>query len=403
MASHVIAQEQTLTQEDILHWLALRLVPGLGTVTTARLLTRLKSPQAIFRASASELEAAGLSPSQARNVASGCSFDDAVDQQQKLLNFGAGILTIHQSLYPQHLREIFDPPVLLFFRGNPQLLATHSIAVVGTRRPTPYGIAAAERLSSDLARAGLTITSGMAQGIDTAAHHAALKEDGRTIAVLGCGVDILYPSSNRKLYADIQDKGLLLSEFPMGAPAFPQNFPIRNRIVSGLSVGVLIVEGAQHSGSAITAKLAMDQGREVFAVPGNITSKMSWGPNLLIKDGGAKLVQEWTDVTNELPASVRRDLVRNAQQRTLEEATVSPSGILCGEVCQTDQSAEEAPLRALGRKLLNTLQVDTPLQLDSIIESFEGVSSSELISALFDLEMSGLVRQLPGKQFVKVW
>jgi DNA processing protein len=189
----------------------------------------------------------------------------------------------------------------------------------------------------------------------------------------------------------------------MGAPAFPQNFPIRNRIVSGLSVGVLIVEGAQHSGSAITAKLAMDQGREVFAVPGNITSKMSWGPNLLIKDGGAKLVQEWTDVTNELPASVRRDLVRNAQQRTLEEATVSPSGILCGEVCQTDQSAEEAPLRALGRKLLNTLQVDTPLQLDSIIESFEGVSSSELISALFDLEMSGLVRQLPGKQFVKVW
>ena len=182
----------------------------------------------------------------------------------------------------------------------------------------------------------------------------------------------------------------------MGAPAFPQNFPIRNRIVSGLSVGVLIVEGAQYSGSAITAKLAMDQGREVFAVPGNITSKMSWGPNLLIKDGGAKLVQEWTDVTNELPAPVRRDLVRNAQQRVLEEST--------GAECQPVDLADEAPMKALGRKLLlGTLQVDTPQQLDSIIESFEGVSSSELISALFDLEMSGLVRQLPGKHFVKVW
>jgi DNA processing protein len=181
----------------------------------------------------------------------------------------------------------------------------------------------------------------------------------------------------------------------MSAPAFPQNFPIRNRIVSGLSIGVLIVEGAQHSGSAITAKLATDQGREVFAVPGNITSKMSWGPNLLIKDGGAKLVQEWSDVTNELAPAVRRDLVKNAQQKVLDNGSEN-----------ADSPAEitpDAPLKALGRKLLNQLQVDTPQQLESIIESFDGVSSSELISALFDLEMSGLVRQLPGKQFVKVW
>jgi DNA processing protein len=256
-------------------------------------------------------------------------------------------------------------------------------------------MAAAERLSADLSRAGLTITSGMAQGIDTAAHHAALRENGLTIAVLGCGVDVLYPSSNRKLYSDLQQKGLILSEFPMGAPAFPQNFPIRNRIVSGISIGVLIVEGAQHSGSAITAKLATDQGREVFAVPGNITSKMSWGPNLLIKDGGAKLVQEWSDVTNELPASVRRDLVQNAQQKSLLESSDATP--------ESQQPIEDSPMKALGRKLLNTLQVDTPQQLESIIESFEGVSSSELISALFDLEMSGLVRQLPGKQFVKVW
>jgi DNA processing protein len=395
MASVVITQEQTLTHEETLHWLALRMVPGLGTVGAIRLLKSLKSPQAVFRASVSELEAAQLSPAQARNISSGCSFDDAVDQQRKMLDFGARLITFHDARYPQRLREIFDPPLLLFASGNLQLLSTHSIAVVGTRRPTPYGLAATERLSGDLSRAGLTITSGMAQGIDTAAHQAAFKQDGATIAVLGCGVDVLYPAGNRKLYTDLQQKGLIVSEFPMGAPAFPQNFPIRNRIVSGLSVGVLIVEGAQHSGSAITAKLAMDQGREVFAIPGNITSKMSWGPNLLIKDGGAKLVQEWTDITNELPAQVRRDLVNNAQQRTLDESsdTLPEPGFTC----------EDAPLKALGRKLLNMLQVDTPQQLESIIESFEGVSSSELISALFDLEMSALVRQLPGRHYVKVW
>src|SRR3954454_1971271 len=239
----------------------------------------------------------------------------------------------------------------MFALGKPELLSSPSIAVVGTRRPTPYGIAASERLSADLAKAGLTITSGMARGIDTAAHRATLSEEGSTIAVLGCGVDVLYPSENRRLYEEIGHKGLLISEFPMGAPAYPQNFPIRNRIVSGLSLGVIVVEGAQHSGSAITAKLAMDQGREVFAVPGNITSPMSWGPNLLIKSGGAKLVQEWTDVIEELPAPVRRKLVTRAQQKILLEA---------GEPAEFAPEAPEDPQKkkALARKLLNCLQVD---------------------------------------------
>ncbi|HTU45849.1 MAG TPA: DNA-processing protein DprA [Bryobacteraceae bacterium] len=382
-----------LTQEETLHWLALRMVPGVGTLSTLRLLERFKSPSAIFRASPSELEAAGLSPAQARNLASGYSFDDAVEQQQKLLDVGAQLITIHDACYPQRLREIFDPPLLLFGVGRTELLSTAAIAVVGTRRPTPYGLAATERLSADLAKAGLTVISGMARGIDTAAHRATLAEDGDTVAVLGCGVDVLYPVENRKLYEEIGRRGLLISEFPLGAPAYPQNFPIRNRIVSGVSLGVVIVEGAQHSGSAITAKLAMDQGREVFAVPGNITSKMSWGPNLLIKQG-AKLVQEWTDVTNELPAAVRRDLVLKAQQKVLLDG-ISPPDPAPG-------TAEE-PLKALARRLLNSLQVDVPQQLDKLLESFEGVSSSELIGALFDLEMSGLVRQLPGKNFVKVW
>ncbi len=383
-----------LTQEELLHWLALRMVPGLGTVSSLRLLEKLKSPQTIFRCSASELEAAGLSPAQARNVASGCSFDDAVDQQQKAMNTGAELITIQDPRYPQSLREIFDPPILLFALGRTELMKSAGIAVVGTRRPTPYGIAACERLSTDLARAGLTIVSGMARGIDTAAHKSALTEEGDTIAVFGCGIDVLYPADNRKLYQDIARKGLLLSEFPMGAAAFPQNFPIRNRIVSGLSLGVLIIEGAQHSGSAITAKLAMDQGRDVFAVPGNITSKMSWGPNLLIKQG-AKLVQEWSDITNELPLSVRRELVNRAQQKVLSDG-MDP-------LLANPSEGPEPPVKALSRKLLNILQVDVPQPLDGLLETFEGASSSELIGALFDLEMSGLIRQLPGKKFVKVW
>ena len=242
--------------------------------------------------------------------------------------------------------------------------------------------------------AGLSIVSGMARGIDTAAHRAALNANGNTIAVLGCGVDVLYPSSNRKLYDDIARRGLLLSEFPLEAPAFPQNFPVRNRIVSGLALGVLIVEGAQHSGSGITARLAMDQGREVFAVPGNIVSKMSWGPNLLIKEGGAKLVQEWSDITNELPVAVRRELIARAQQQILPE--------MADQVIAAQNTPDE-PMKVLARKLLNFLKVDVPQQLELLVETFDEFSSSELIGALFDLEMSGLIRQLPGKNFVKVW
>jgi DNA processing protein len=205
----------------------------------------------------------------------------------------------------------------------------------------------------------------------------------------------LYPADNRRLFEDLATQGLILSEFPMRTPAYPQNFPIRNRIVSGLSLGVLIVEGAQYSGSGITARLAVEQGREVFAVPGNITSKMSWGPNLLIKDGTAKLVQEWGDVVNELPAAVRRELVNRGQQRILMNG---------GEpVPECEETTKLSPLQNLARKIVNHLQVDDSKQLDELLETFEGVSSSEMIAALFELEMNGLVRQLPGKRFVKVW
>jgi DNA processing protein len=241
----------------------------------------------------------------------------------------------------------------------------------------------------------------MARGIDTAAHRGALAAGGETIAVLGCGVDVVYPSENKKLAAEIAAKGLILSEFPMGSVAFPQNFPIRNRIISGMSVGVLVVEGAQYSGSAITAKLAMDQGREVFAIPGNITSKLSWAPNLLIKQG-ARLVQDWNDVVSELPVESRRHLIEKGRQRLLGEQsgeTVATSG---GEAASLANS-RGPELDATARRTLEKLQVDIPIHLDDLIEKMEDSSPSELIAALFELEMQGLVKQLPGKNFVKVW
>src|SRR5271157_5512659 len=214
-------QSPVLSREEELYWLALRLVPGLGARTSGKLLDRFRTPQAIFRASRTELEAAGVSGSVAQSIASGTAFEDAVTQQEKMAETGTVAVTLSDPRYPQRLREIFDPPIVLFARGRVELLQAISLAVVG------------------------------------------------------CGADVVYPSENRKLAADLAVKGLIISEFPMGAVAFPQNFPIRNRIIAGMSVGVLVVEGAQYSGSAITARLAMEQGREVFAVPGNITSKLS--------------------------------------------------------------------------------------------------------------------------------
>jgi DNA processing protein len=391
-------QAAVLSREEELHWLALKLIPGLGTRNSGKLLDRFRTPQAIFRASRTELEGAGVSGAVAQSIASGCTFEDAVAQQQKMMECGAELVTIGDPRYPELLREIFDPPIVLFARGRIELLRTLAVGVVGTRRPTPYGIAVAERLSADLAHAGLTIASGLARGIDSAAHKGCLAAGGDTVAVLGCGVDVVYPQENRKLYAEIAAKGLIVSEFPVGSTAFPQNFPVRNRIISGISAGVLVVEGAQYSGSAITAKLAMDQGREVFAVPGNITSKQSWGPNLLIKQG-AKIVQDWNDVVAELPAEARRQLIEKTRSRLLgaEAASETPAqaSLLTG---QTAPQLDDAARRALA-----AVPVDAAIHLDDLLEKLQDISASELIAALFELEMLGLVKQLPGKNFVKVW
>jgi DNA processing protein len=382
-------------REEELHWLALKLIPGLGTRIAGKLIEKFRTPIAVFRASPTELEGAGASGTVAQSIASGCTFDDAAAQQQRLADTGTVTVAITDPRYPALLREIYDPPVLLFARGRVELLQSIAVGIVGTRRPTPYGLAVAERLSADLARAGLTIVSGMARGIDTSAHKGAIAGGGDTVAVLGCGVDVVYPSENRKLAMELAVKHLLVSEFPMGATAFPQNFPIRNRIISGMCHGVLVVEGAQYSGSAITAKLAMDQGREVFAVPGNITSKASWGPNLLIKQG-AKLVQDWNDVVVDLPAETRRELIERGKEKLL-----SAGGAASSDGVQA--SLQTGPSGELSRKLLETIKVDTATHLDDLLEKIEDHSPSEMIAALFELEMLGLVKQLPGKNFVKVW
>ena len=384
--------KSAITKEDELHWLALCLVPGLGMRKAGQLIARFRSPHAIFRASRSELEASGLSGSVAQTIASGCTFDDAIEQQQKMLETGTVLVPISEPAYPARLREIFDPPIVLFARGRVELLQGILLGVVGTRRPTAYGTAAAERLSADLAHAGLAIASGMARGIDTTAHRAALDIGGETVAVFGCGVDLVYPAENRKLAAEIAEKGLIVSEFPMGSPAYPQNFPIRNRIISGVSVGILVVEGAQYSGSAITAKMALDQQREVFAVPGNITSKMSWGPNLLIKQG-AKLVQEWNDVLVELPADTRRALIGKAQVRL---------GVMSLDL-KDEQPTLPPELGMASRVVLSKLKADVPIQIDQLLESSDTLTASEVTAALFELELLGLARQLPGRNFVKVW
>ena len=377
-----------LTPEDELYWLALRLVPGLGTRRVIQLLDRFPSPALVFRASVSDLEAAGIPPGPARSIVSGCTFDDAVDQQSKIQARGARLVTFHDPLYPALLREILDPPLVLYARGDLALLNHPAIAVVGTRKPTPYGLAVAEKIGGDLAAAGLNVLSGMARGIDTASHVAALRLGGKTTAVFGCGVDMVYPAENRKLHEEISLKGLALSEFPMGAPAYPQNFPIRNRIVSGMSCGVVVVEGAQYSGSAITARLAMDQGREVYAVPGNVTSKASFGPNLLIRQG-AKLIMTAQDIVNELEPDVRKRIHSPAPASNKDEPR--------------QPTLPLGPNSVLGDELLAQLAPDSPTHIDALLGCLENYSSSEIVAVLLELELLGLVRQLPGKQFIKVW
>ena len=379
-------------REAQLFWLALHLVPGLGVRNALKLIRKFGSPERVFHASLTELRDCGLREAIAESIHSGTSFEDADAERNKVEQCGAEIISIHDARYPERLKEIFDPPILLYARGRSECLSGEHLAIVGSRRPTPYGMAVGRKLSRELTQVGMTVVSGMARGIDSYAHQGALEADGPTIAVLGSGVDVVYPRENRKLADQIVAKGVIVSEFPMSSTAFPQNFPIRNRVISGLSLGVMVVEGAQYSGSLITARLALDQGREVFAVPGSIVSKPSWGPNLLIKQG-AILVQDASDVIEALPLDVKQKLAR-AQETADEQAATSSGG---------QASLWESAVTPLAKKLLPLLQIDQSMHIDEIIRRCEKNSPSEILSALSELELCGLAKQLPGKRFVRVW
>jgi DNA processing protein len=370
--------------DQYLGWLALALTPGLGARMAGKLLTAFGSPDAIFNASLTALEGQRLPAAVAQAIHTRRPLSDAAKELAQAQAAGCRLLTWDEPEYPSRLREIYDPPPLLYVRGNVELLNRHILAIVGARRPTPYGNQMAERLATDLATRGLVIASGLARGIDASAHRGALSSgSGSTIGVLGCGIDVVYPKENKKIFEEIEKRGAIITEFPMGTFPAPQNFPIRNRIISGMSLGVVVVEGAQYSGSLITARLAMEFGREVYGVPGNATQPSSFGPNQLIKQG-AKLVTSWEDVVEELPTPVRAELV------PVEAASAEERTLLVQEA-----------LGPMERPIYELLTPDEARHVDEIVEK-SGLTSSEVLAALFDLELRGVVRQLPGKQFLKV-
>ena len=368
-----------------LDWVSLSLTPGLGSRMAGKLLRQFGSPQEIFRASLTELEACRLPSAPARAVQSRSAHKDAEAELAKVRKLGGcRLLNWDEPEYPKRLLEIYDPPPLLYVRGDASVLNRHSISMVGTRRPTPYGNQVAERLGRDLAARGLTIVSGMARGIDSSAHHGACQaSNGATVGVLGTGVDVVYPKENKKLFAEVEKRGALISEFPLGTHPAPENFPIRNRVVAGMSLGTVVVQGAQYSGSLITARLGMEFGREVYGVPGSITVDVSFAPNQLIKQG-AKLVTSWEDVIEELPTEIRAELFP-------VEATTG----------EQRASLFENALSPLEKKVFGLLSVDESIHVDELVEKTE-LNSSEVLAALCEMEMKGLVRQMPGKQFVKV-
>jgi DNA processing protein len=372
-----------------LYWLALACTPGIGPTRSRQLVGCLGAIDNVFQASLTELEAAGLPAAAAQAIGTGKSLATAEEELVRAGSAGAEIVCLDDPAYPAQLKEIYDPPVVLYVRGDAGVLSQPGIAMVGTRHPTPYGMGMAERLACDLSARGLIIFSGMARGIDTASHRGCLAAKGKTVAVFGTGIDVIYPRENHKLAEQVLALGgALVSEFALGTFAAPQNFPIRNRIISGLSMGVLVVEAGEYSGTRITSRCALEQNRELFAVPGNVTNKSSWTPNTLIKQG-AKLTATWEDVWEELPASVRSRL-----------APLPGTGALAAAGSLFDDAA----LPPNEKRIFALLKADESTHIDQLVEALDSeLSSSAIFAALFELELAGKIRQLPGKNYVKVF
>jgi DNA processing protein len=372
-----------------LQWLALALTPGVGAGRGRKLVEHMGGIDRLFMASLTELEAAGLPAAAAQSIALGRSLELAADELDRVKELGGTLVTQGDAGYPRRLLEIYDPPLILYLRGSLEVIDQIGVAVVGTRHPTPYGVGMAERLSCDLAARGVIIFSGMARGIDTAAHRGALNTRGKTVAVWGTGIDVIYPKENQKLADQIlASGGAIVSEFPLGTFPAPQNFPIRNRIISGVAVGILVIEAGEYSGTRITARCALEQGRDVFAVPGNVTNKLAWGPNTLIKQGAA-LIATWEDVWEALPADTRLAL-------TPPERPESEAG-------KTASLFDAAELPDAEKKVFAILRADESTHIDELVEKLVAhLSSSQIFAALFELELSGNIRVLPGKYYVRV-
>jgi len=369
--------------EASLSWLAMTMTPGIAARLSARLLREFGSPEGVFRASLTGLEGCNLPAPAAQAIFKKQTFWRAEKEVAAIRRIGCKLVTWKEPEYPQSLLQIYDPPVLLYVRGEATILNSPSLGIVGTRRPTIYGTQMTERMGRDLAKRGLAIVSGLARGVDALAHHGATEAGGRAIGVLGTGIDVCYPKEIRKLYEKVLERGAIISELPTGSHPAPENFPVRNRIIAGMPLGVVIVEGKQYSGSLITARLAMEFGREVFGVPGNVTQEMSFAPNLLIKQA-AKLVTNAEDVIEELPTPVRATLVQAEALDSEQRNLLAADGLSPTE-----------------KKIYELLSAEECRHIDDLVET-SGLNSSEVLATLFDLEMKGIIRQLPGKQFTKV-
>lgn len=372
-------------------WVALNMTTGIGPRAAAKLLERFGSAEAVYKATRAELEKVRLLPEAVDSIIARDLHERAEAEIEKVRKLGAEILVLDDGVYPSLLREIFDPPLALYVSGAwDACLDQPCIAIVGSRRCSTYGLNAASMLARDLAQRGITIVSGFARGIDAAAHRGAIEAGGRTIAVLGTGIGEVYPRDHKRLGEEILAAGgAMVTQFPLGTPPVSENFPYRNRIISGLSLGVVVVEAAENSGSLITARLAIEQNREVFAVPGNITSRNSFGTNYLIKGAGAKLVQQWQDVAAELPPQIAARLLppplgeKKKEKSVADQLAMVPQGLTNYE-----------------QSVFKLLSADNPAHIDALVNQ-SSIAIPDLTAALLTLEMRDLVRALPGKCFVR--
>jgi len=358
------------------YWLAWNKIPDIGPKRFYKLLKYFGSADIAWQAKSGEvLKILNLNPKISSRIFEDKSNINPEQELDLIYKHKADVLTVEDALYPENLKTIHYPPPILYYKGTIAETDKNSISIVGSRKATYYGKMVAEKLSKDLVLAELTVISGMARGIDTAAHKGALSVNGRTIAVLGCGVDHIYPPENRRLAQEIQESGAVISEFPFSTLPERQNFPRRNRIISGLSLGTVVVEAAEKSGALITADFALDQGREVFAIPGNINSPLSNGSHNLIKQG-AKLVNNYQDILEEIHMAIT--------QKTAEK----------------DMAVKDISLTA-EEKVIYEIITKEPTQIDEIIKA-SNISAGKVSEILLNLELKDLIKEIEGKRFIKI-